>query len=96
MDFSLKEVLKAQVDLLHRKLKEDYGVFGEYVYVDCQKKIFSEMTIYDKGKNFYFNKNEEKNELIAKYLYRRFILDGFETELKITKDEYIVLIRWCN
>lgn len=96
MEFSLKEVRKAQIDLLHKKLKEEYSISGEYIYVDCQKKIFSEMTVYDKGKNFYFNRAEEKNEWIARYIQKRFILDGFEVEFKVTKDEFVVLVRWSD
>lgn len=97
MDFSKKEVKRAQINLIDRKLK-DYGVNGEQFYTECQKKLISELQIEDGGKSFSFEKFEtnslEKNKLLAMYLCLRFKMAGFEVFFKETKTEYIATIKW--
>ena len=97
MDFSNREVKRAQVKLIDNKLK-DYGVNGENFYLECQKKLISELQIEDGGKKFSFEKIDEKslekNKLIAMYLCLRFKLAGFEVEYKETKTEYIATVKW--
>lgn len=97
MDFSTKEVKRAQVGLIERKLK-DYGVIGEQFYTECQKNLISELKIEDGGKSFSFEKFDnnslEKNKLLAMYLCLRFKIAGFEVEFKETKTEYITKIKW--
>lgn len=92
MDFSVKEVKRAQIGLLNEKIKE-HDVSGEWLYNDCKKKIFDELTADDTGKKFCFEKNE-KNELIAKYLKLRFDFDGFKSEVKELKNEIVVSVKW--
>ena len=97
MDFSNREVKRAQVNLIDGKLK-DYGVNGEQFYIECQKKLISELQIEDGGKKFSFEKidgkNLEKNKLLAMYLCLRFKLAGFEVEYEETKTEYIATVKW--
>jgi hypothetical protein len=97
MDFSNREVKRAQVNLIDSKLK-NYGVNGEQFYIECQKKLISELQIEDGGKKFSFEKidekNLEKNKLLAMYLCLRFKLSGFEVEYKETKTEYISIVKW--
>ena len=97
MDFSNREVKRAQVNLIDNKLK-DYGVNGEKFYLECQQKLISELQIEDGGKKFSFEKvdekNLEKNKLLAMYLCLRFKLAGFEVEYSETKTEYIATVKW--